>query len=61
MTVYRYRHVENPKRSFLTAQHDTYQMQNNSIVEHDISSTSQVKGFFDLITQPTRSALGTKS
>ena len=57
LNVYKYSHKENPQRGFFTSPHDSYVMQDGMIVGHKYSSESYVKGFFDFITTPIRSAL----
>jgi hypothetical protein len=55
--IYKYSHVENPQRGFLTSPHDSYTMQDGVIIGHKYTSQSYAKGVFDFVTTPIRSAL----
>jgi hypothetical protein len=60
VTVYKYRHIENPERDFLTSRHETFAMTNGALTEHDLTADSDIKGFFGFITIPITSALPSK-
>jgi hypothetical protein len=59
LSVYQYRHREDPQRGFWTSPQDTYTITDGIIVGHKYTDVSPLKTLIDLITSPIRAAIPT--